>query len=192
MKYISILLSASLITFLFTGCSKESDSNELTAAAVESLNRIVGDYEIVSMTWNGPSVDVDNDGLADCEFTEKHIFQFGSENFAQVSGPMTLDERGRISYGYPVSQLDEESREFFNIPGYQLIMYRKYDGFSVSGAGDISVELDDYEFHGQYLKNLRFEWIDDGFIITADSHLWDFITSSEVKGKTIVEYRKKN
>lgn len=172
-------------------CTKDTDPYALTDAAKASLEKFAGKYELVNMRWDGPDADVDMDGIPDVEFEERQVSFADVQSYARVRNVDRLNKVSFMEFGFPASELNAHNAgTVYTIGRPQMTMWLCSAIFSVDAEGVITVEIKDLDFSGQYLKNFVFEWSGDGFKITADSHLWDYITSSEVKGKTSAIYKK--
>lgn len=179
-----------VMSVLSIGCEKR-DPNILTDEASAAIKRFEGSYRVEEMRWIGPDVDIDMDGIPDEVFNKNQVLYFDSEWKTNVQGIGRLDESSFFDFCFPVSRLDDyNAGEEYSDIRPQLTLWICAASYSVDAAGLITVGIPDVDNQGQYLKNFKFEHLPDGFSITSEGRLWDFMTGGEVKGKLTVTYKK--
>lgn len=187
---ITVITFFTAFLFLISSCTK-TDPYLLTDAARNSLDRFVGEYKVTEMRWIGPVVDTDMDGVADELFTEDQVMYCPDK--AYVEGLERLDQESQIELEFPVSRLSRwNGGQEYHSPGNpQMISWLMGWSYTVDSDGIITINFEDFDMEGQYLKNITIDFTDNGFVIFADSHVWDFFTGREVKGKLSTTYEKK-
>lgn len=192
MYYRIFLLNILFLSLLFVSCNKDDkDSNTLTPKAKVVLEEFPGHYDLMSMKWTGPTIDIDADGVEDVDIKTSQV------EFADVCGYAyapyfeALNKDEGSSLGLPVSNLDFRVVEPYNFTNKPVQMIRYLTPCSINAEGAISYAPYDFENGtGGYAKNIEVIY-DCGFlIVTADINVWDYFTHSIIDGKIELVYRK--
>jgi len=139
------------------------------------------------MTWSGPSVDIDNDGVRDIEWQEHQVrYCDGSTDYLIVKEYNPESNSSWINFGFPTIE------NGYSIKQQSLRMLLCLAQYSVDMNGSISVGFFDRKEGDISISNFEWHWNGMNSIeISADTKVLDFFTNDVVEGRMTLIYSKK-
>ncbi|MGM9737504.1 MAG: hypothetical protein ACI3ZT_03705 [Candidatus Cryptobacteroides sp.] len=185
MRKILILLLG--VTLLPVSCREESWHRDMSDAARAVLDRVVGIYVIEDIGWDGPEVDIDNDGVAGRDLmSQLPSVPFTGTREMEAKADMQTGSgyAGVVSFRICANRTSSWSRYYWS--DFWLNIH-----FDVYGG---EFEPDMNYFHWGY-NEVIFEnpslvlTGDDRLVLGADTGVYDYMTESVVNGRISWKFR---
>lgn len=186
------ILNILLLSLSFVSCHKDDkDPDALTPVAKAVLEEFSGHYDLMSMKWTGPTIDIDADGVEDVDIKISQVEFADACGYAYAPYFEALNKDEGSSLGLPVSNLDFRAVEPYNFANKPLQMIRYMTPCSINAEGAISYAPYDFENGtGGYAKNIEVKYGVEQLVVTANINVWDYFTHSIIDGKIELVYRK--
>lgn len=201
MKSIEYLVAPLLL--LLCSCQEKIDY-WMTDAATVTMDRIVGEYVLESISWSLGPVDLGGDGVADPDFTKEMAAEFLSrfEDLSHLTVKMVGNERykARMNWAFcPVAEINYVvGRSWQNVhwmmfpAGGEIELDE--DGNIVSFPGFThSYDYDKVDGRREevcYLRHPTYSFEGDGrLVFTADTAVYDYASDTVQRGTVTYSFK---
>lgn len=182
-----ILILLIVISFLPVSCREESWKQDMSDASRAVLDRVVGIYVIENMGWDGPEVDIDNDGVAGRDLmAQLPSVPFTGTREMEAKADMQTGSgyAGVVRFRICADRTSSWSSYYWSDFGLNIY-------FDVLG-GEFNPDMN-YFYWGH--DEVVFEnpslilTDDDRLVLAADSGVYDYMTDSVVHGRISWKFR---
>ena len=191
MNKINFALALALTFMAAIACDKDKVSYDMTEAGRAAMDRLVGEYELVSAEWDGAPVDLNGDGVASASIFDelKEVPDLTEETGIEID--MTVPYRTSVSISLLIEDIYlNTSSAFWNkrvyTPTFTVDLSGNYDLGIDPNYGKIS---DDDRCQGYFYKmNVRLEG-DDILYLSGYSVLRDERSAQPVTGTLTYKFK---